>query len=108
MEFKFNYKTVYFFLLSLFGIIILLSLLHYIDNTFALKYSIFGLILSIIIWLVDEQIIHKAKEITNSGLYHPNIDDPEIHKILGYRLIAMWIYVGILIFIFLISLITAI
>ena len=105
MEFEFNYKTVYFFLLSLFGVIILLFLLHYINNSFALKYSLFGLILSLIIWLVDEQIIHKAEKITNSGFYHPRIDNLKIHKMLGYRLVAMWIYLGILIFIFLLSLI---
>ena len=106
MEPQFNYKNVYLFLLSLFGIILILSLLGQINSNFAGYYSIIGIIVCVVVWISDEKIIHEAGTIRNSGVYHPNIHDSKIHKILGKRITLMWSLLGVLgiLFIFLLFL----
>ncbi len=100
-----NYKTVYSFLLSLFGIIMLLYLTGHINSSLAGNYSIIGIIACVIAWIIDEQIIHKAGEIRNSGIYVPSVDDPHIHEILGKRITLLWILLGVLLIVLFVSLI---
>jgi len=101
MDLKFNYKTLYFFLLSFFGIIIILGLSGTINNKSAFNYSIFGLISSLIIWLIDEFINHESEERIYSGTYDSAADDTEIHKILKKRLWWFTAYLILLIVVFL-------
>ncbi len=55
-------------------------------------------------WIVDEQIIHDAGTIRNSGLYYSAIDDPKIHEILGKRIMLMWGLFVVLLLLFIFSL----
>lgn len=94
MELKFNYERVYFFLLSLFGIILVLSLMGQINSNLAREYSIFGIAVCIAAWIIDGQIMHKAEEPRSYGL--PDLNDLDVHKMLGHRIILMWILFGVL------------
>lgn len=101
MLLRFNYKAIHFFTLSFFGTIVILCLTRNINSHSVYNGSIVGIVLGLVVWAIDELIIYRAHGVFNSGLYNPSIDDPEIHRILGYRIITMWIYIVILIFIFL-------
>ncbi|CAG0998735.1 hypothetical protein METP1_02739 [Methanosarcinales archaeon] len=62
MNIEFNYKTVHFYLLSLFSIILILSLTNAINSNFiniVRNYSIFGIISCIFVWALDEQFATK-------------------------------------------------
>jgi len=106
MSVNFNYKTVYFYLLSLFGFLLIFALIGQIESIFVRNYSIWGIIICIASWIVDEQIILSAEGITRTGLYDPDIDNPEIHKVLKYRLWNLWILFILLLFSFIIAIIS--
>lgn len=102
MDIKFNYNNVYLYFLSLFGAILILSLLKLINDAFVINYSMLGIAACITAWILDEYVIYRAEEITESGMYVPNTDDPEIHERLGYRNYILWglsIFLGISLFI---------
>ena len=100
-----NYRSVPFYLLSLFSIIFLLSLTGSINSRLAMNYSIIGIIACIAAWIADGKIIHKAEGITHTGVYIPDVDDSDIHNILGQRITLVCILSGVLLFSFIISII---
>jgi len=52
----FNYKTVYFFIMSLFGIVFVLSLMDLFTNPIAITItSIINVFLGILAWIIDER-----------------------------------------------------
>jgi len=81
-----NYKSVYFFLLSLFGIILILTLLEKINSNFATIYSIIGTVTCIIVWIIDDQIVYEADRIKNQPAYPTPYHGRKIHEILGKRI----------------------
>jgi len=102
---QFNYKTVYIFLLSLFGAIVLLSLMGKINSSIATNYSILGVISCLVAWIIDIQIIHYADEIRSRILYRPDLDDHVIHERLGKRIWLLWGLFGFLFISLIVSLI---
>ncbi len=112
MEIPFNYKDVKFFLLPLFLSLIILSITgkiepKIIDSNIVMYYSIFGFIMCIISWNVDEQIQNRAKRIReDTGLYFPEMDDIRIHEMLSKKddnrnYLVIFLFFGLIVPIFL-------
>lgn len=92
MNIEFNYRTVHFYLLSLFGILLILSLTNVINSNFTntvRNYSIFGIIFCTLAWIAIEQIYDKVKHI------HPKYNY-QIQKWLSYRVMIHWALFAIL------------
>ena len=69
----FNYKTVYFFIMSLFGIVFVLSLMGLIKGTNPIPITIMSIInvfLGILAWIIDERLDRDFR-ILESGM-HPS------------------------------------
>jgi hypothetical protein len=87
MNIEFNYKRVHFYLLSIFSILLILSLTNAINNcnqtTGIRNYSIFGIIFCLLAWALDEHIRNK---ITCTQPYYTNI----IKGLLNDRVYIQW------------------
>jgi hypothetical protein len=94
MNVEFNYKTVHFYLLSLFGIILILSLTNAVNSSIVnvvRNYSIFGIIFCTLSWIVIEYIYDRVNRIDP-------IYDNQIQEWLGYIVIVHWVLFLILFF----------
>jgi hypothetical protein len=89
---EFNYNKIHFWLLSFFGLLIILALTGQIKSDiyldFAIKYSIFGIIICLFSWNVESKIINKA-EFTKLGYHIDELIDDLMKK--------RWVLVGILV-----------
>ncbi len=96
MNIEFNYKRVHFYLLSIFSILLILSLTNAINNcnqTIVIRnYSIFGIIFCLLAWNFDENIRNK---ITLARSY-------EIEELLNDRVKIQWGLVLVLFVVFLV------
>lgn len=89
MSYQFNYKDVHFYLLSLFGLLVILSLTGSINSSnisdFIIRYSIFGIVICLVSWHVESKIFSEAEAITGEILYRPDWDDFRIYEKLSER-----------------------
>ncbi|MFZ3384770.1 MAG: hypothetical protein WA144_12670 [Candidatus Methanoperedens sp.] len=87
-----NYKNIHFWLLSFFGILVILALTGQIkstiDSDFIKKYCLFGIIICLISWNFEIKIINKTKDYL--------FQEYMISKILGELDKNRWILLGIL------------
>lgn len=66
MKTEFNYNNPYFYFLSLFSVILILSLSDIISSEFALHYSILGITICVIVWVVDSYYYYEIEIMQNS------------------------------------------
>ncbi len=66
MDVKFDFKTPYFFLLSLFGVIFILSLSNIIKSNIVLYYSVYAILLCVIVWVISLDYDFKRDIIRNN------------------------------------------
>ncbi len=87
-----NYKTIHFWLLSFFGIVVILALTGQIkstiDSDFIIKYCLFGIIICLISWNFEIRIKNKTND--------PYFSDYMIPKILGEMDKNRWVLLGTL------------
>ena len=95
MSNPFNFKAVHLFLLSLFVFLLVLSVTGSIDSSIisdiVIRYSIFGIVVCLVSWIVDSMILNEADKV-------PQYWHNKIHKILDKRNKNNWFLIGILLF----------
>lgn len=89
---EFNYKNIHFWLLSFFGLLVILALTGQIKSAiysdFIIKYCLFGIIICLISWNIEIKIISKVED--------PYFRNYEITDILRDKYINQWISLVIL------------
>lgn len=79
---NFNYKTVYFFIMSLFGIVFVLSLMGLIKGTNPIPITIMSIInvfLGILAWIIDERYDRDFRY-QKQGMYHTKEERLDYNK----------------------------
>ena len=66
MKIEFNYKNPYFYFLSIFSIILILSLSNIVNSKFALYYSILGIMICVLVWTIDLYYYYEIEKIQSS------------------------------------------
>jgi len=87
----FNYKTVYFFLMSLFGVIFVFSLMGLIEVQYPLAISITSLInvfFNILAWIYDNEY-DKTYQLTKPVVGHPIEVTEEYQRKKFYNLVGV-------------------
>jgi hypothetical protein len=89
---QFNYNKIHFWLLSFFGFLVILALTGQIKSAiyldFAIKYSIFGIIICLFSWNFESKIINEINLTAREYQIEELIDD---------LMRKRWILVGILV-----------
>ena len=100
MNVEFNYKKVYLYLLSFFTISFFLSLTDLIDSSIVnvvRNYSIFGIIVCIICWIVIEYFNY---EISHTESYHTNIiQDYHSYIIISQAVLIIILFIGFIFYV---------
>jgi cytochrome b len=81
MNIEFNYKTIPFYFLSLFSIVLILSLTNFIKYDFALYYSIVAIVICVAFWWNENKIRSDANVIRTEYGINPLSDSEYFEKL---------------------------